>query len=96
MGSQGLGIGLMLLLWVIVPIAITLIIFFLMYLYENHYKYRKLVIAKCGHYTKIKGVVTTFEGVKIPVNLSEHGCSFCPDKCISCFVKETLGDIDHQ
>ena len=49
----------------------------------------KLVMAKCGHFTKLKSVIE-YEGEKIPVVLD--GFKFMPDKCIDCLRKETLGD----
>lgn len=77
----------------LIYLAFGMIIFFLLtiifYLWYQR-KVNKLVLARCGHFTKLRGVIMV-DNIAIPVNLS--GSKFMPDRCIDCLRRDTLGDI---
>ena len=90
MGSPDQEVGKVLVYFILLPISIGMIIALIIY-WRLHWGER-LIIAKCGHHTKMKGAVFVGE-VRVPIDLAEHGSRYLPEKCIRCIARETLGDV---
>lgn len=90
MGSLSQGLGSILVYFILLPVSISMIIVWMIY-WRSRWGER-LVVAKCGHHTKIKGIIFIGE-VKVPIDLAQHGNRYLPEKCIRCVAREILGDI---